>query len=61
MLLYPMQTTFKILLVFFFLLLYLIAFKQEEEGVPFEEIYTILNKVIRKNEMMGGGTIQTAR
>ena len=33
---------------------------QEDEKVPFEEIDTILNKVILKKEMMGGVTFHTA-
>jgi len=55
-----MQSTFKITLFFILFFWLSSAFSQKDESVPFEEIDTILNKVILKKEMMGGGTIQTA-
>lgn len=55
-----MQSNFKIIMVFIFLLPFSFAFGQEEDEVPFEEIDTILNKVILKKEMMGGVTIHTS-
>ena len=57
---WPMQSILKIFLVFIFLLPFSFAFGQEGDEAPFEEIDTILNKVILKKEMMGGGVIHTA-
>jgi len=55
-----MRSIFKILFISVLLLPFAAAFGQEDEGVPFEEIDTIVNKVILKKEMMGGATIHTA-
>jgi hypothetical protein len=55
-----MQSTFKIVVFFILLLPFGLVYGQEDESVPFEEIDTILNKVILKKEMMGGGTIHSA-
>ena len=54
-----MRFFLKILTLFFFLGASLIAQAQEEEAIPFEEIDTILNKVILKKEMSGGGIIHS--
>jgi len=55
-----MQSALKILLVFIFFLPFSMVIGQEYDDVAFEEIDTILNKVILKKEMMGGGTLHTA-
>ena len=57
---WPMYPTLKILMVIIFLLPLSLAFGQKDDDVPFEEIDTILNKVILKKELMGGGTIHSA-
>lgn len=55
-----MKPVKKIFMLLFFLLPFLPAWGQEEDKVPFEEIDTILNKVILKKEMMGGATFNTS-
>ena len=54
-----MRPILKILIFSFILGTAFFAHAQEEEDVPFEEIDTILNKVILKKEMSGGGIIHS--
>ncbi len=53
------RAIFKITLFFLFLGISYLAQAQEDENTSFEEIDTILNKVILKQEMSGGGTIHS--
>jgi hypothetical protein len=54
-----MRAFLKILMVFLCTGTSFLTRAQEEEKVPFEEVDTILNKVILKKEISGGGIIHT--
>lgn len=54
-----MKNFFKISLLLFFAWLSFSAYAQQDEELPFEEIDTILNKVILKKELMGGAVAYT--